>query len=81
MGSIRVLSLLAQANFKIPSRSTRSQVPIHSINYTVESRNPPIDRMMRLGNEDPAYLLVHFNIVLLFLLLYLLFSFVYVITI
>jgi len=56
-GSINAPSLLAQVNFKVPHRSSRSRlsfkVPFHRTNY---GRYKPIDRMMRLGNEDPTFL-------------------------
>lgn len=53
-GSTNDHNVLAQVNFKIPSRSTRSRVPfsipIHSTDYR---RNQSIDHiMMHLANED-----------------------------
>ncbi|XP_008183590.1 uncharacterized protein LOC103309583 [Acyrthosiphon pisum] len=56
-GSIKTPSLLDQVNFKVPHRATRSRVPftvpLHCTNY---GKNKPIDRMMRLANEDPTIL-------------------------
>ncbi|KAL4107267.1 hypothetical protein QTP88_017643 [Uroleucon formosanum] len=56
-GSLNAPSLLVQVNFKVPHRATRSRVPfavpLHCTNY---DKNKPIDRMMRLANEDPSFL-------------------------
>ncbi|XP_060874011.1 uncharacterized protein LOC132947798 [Metopolophium dirhodum] len=56
-GSLNAPSLLVQVNFKVPHRATRSRVPfavpLHCTNY---GKNKPIDRMMRLANEDPSFL-------------------------
>jgi len=56
-GSINVPLLLEQVNFKVPLRATRSRVPfavpLHCTNY---GKNKPIDRIMRLANEDPSFL-------------------------
>ncbi|XP_022166349.1 uncharacterized protein LOC111030923 [Myzus persicae] len=56
-GSRNAPSLLDQVNFKVPHRATRSRVPftvpLHCTNY---GKTKPIDRMMRLANEDPNFL-------------------------
>jgi hypothetical protein len=51
-------TLLSQLNFKVPSCSTRLKVPFilpfRSTNY---GRNHPLDRMMRLANENATFLI------------------------
>lgn len=50
-------TLLSLVNFRVPSRFTRNSVPFHvplcSTNYI---SNEPINRMMKIANEDPHFL-------------------------
>ncbi|KAF0762473.1 putative RNA-directed DNA polymerase, partial [Aphis craccivora] len=50
-------SLLAKINFKVPTRCTRNShtfcITLSSTNYLM---NEPINRIMKLANEDPSFL-------------------------
>jgi hypothetical protein len=55
-GSIDCPELLSKVNFKIPCVQARSSysfsIPLCTTNY---SRNKPLNRMMRIANEDPSF--------------------------
>ncbi|KAF0724023.1 Uncharacterized protein FWK35_00030139, partial [Aphis craccivora] len=55
-GLIDCPELLSKVNFKIPCVQVRSSypfsIPLCTTNY---SRNKPLNRMMRLANEDPSF--------------------------
>ncbi|CAI6343768.1 unnamed protein product [Macrosiphum euphorbiae] len=54
--SIDCPELLSKVNFKIPCVQVRSSypfsIPLCTTNY---SRNKPLNRMMRIANEDPSF--------------------------
>jgi len=54
---IETPTFLSLVNFRVPSRFTRNSIPFHvPLCPTNYMSNKPINRMMRIANEDPHFL-------------------------